>query len=105
MRAASWGSVDSKLTSIKRLLGTRFTLRLPKNSASSGGRFWFARLPLAIASEGPLGEANSGRAERPLLRMVWRESKGRNAGRQGDQLDGAIGAIFTGYEFIFLGHF
>jgi len=31
------GSVDSKLTSIKRLLGTRFTLRLPKNSASSAG--------------------------------------------------------------------
>src|SRR6266550_4700153 len=31
-RAASWGSVDSNLTSIRRLLGTRFTLRLSRNS-------------------------------------------------------------------------
>jgi len=33
------------------------------------------------------------------------ELEGRKASRQGNQLDGAIGAIFTWYEFIFVVHF
>ncbi len=61
----------------------RLTLRLPRNAAISGGRFWFARLPEAMASEPVPPLKNSGLASDGLQGECF---AGQNAGLRLDEI-------------------
>ena len=75
IRAASCGSVDSKLTSIKPAVGNSLDAEAAEKGAEFGRALLVGETAGGIASEGPFGEEYSGAQPRPLLRMVCKRQR------------------------------